>query len=42
MAKAQALQEARNWLREYTDEDGEIVYAHPAYWAGFILIGGRD
>ncbi len=40
MAMPQALREARTWLREYTDADGEHPFAHPAYWAGFILVGG--
>jgi CHAT domain-containing protein/Flp pilus assembly protein TadD len=41
MAKAEALQEAKQWLRNYTDEDGKRPYEHPYYWAAFILIGDR-
>lgn len=40
MPKAQALAEAKRWLRTYTDpSEWEQPYAHPYYWAGFILIG---
>ncbi len=37
--KAQALREAKNWLRIYTDVSGETPYSHPYYWAAFVLIG---
>ena len=39
MTKADALQEAKHWLREYVAPDGTRPYADAAYWAGFILIG---
>ena len=40
MRKAVALSEAKRWLRNYTDQaEWEPPYAHPYYWAGFILIG---
>jgi CHAT domain-containing protein/Tfp pilus assembly protein PilF len=39
MSKSQALQEAKEWLRTYTDETGTRMFAHPAYWSAFILIG---
>ncbi len=42
MTKAGALQEAKNWLRTYKDDSGQLPYAHPAYWSGFILVGDRD
>jgi CHAT domain-containing protein/tetratricopeptide (TPR) repeat protein len=34
-----ALREARRWLRARLDAQGTCPYAHPALWAGFILIG---
>ena len=34
-----ALQEAKRWLRSYTDESGQQPFRHPAYWAAFVLIG---
>jgi CHAT domain-containing protein len=39
LSKVEALQEAKRWLREWRDEAGRQLYAHPYYWAGFILIG---
>ncbi len=42
MAKADALQEAKHWLRNYTDEYGEQPYEHPYYWSAFVLIGDRS
>lgn len=41
MTKAAALQEAKRWLRGYTDERGRQPYDHPYYWSAFILIGER-
>jgi CHAT domain-containing protein len=41
MSKARALQEAKSWLREYTDVNGAKPYRHPYYWSAFVLIGGR-
>jgi CHAT domain-containing protein len=40
--RAEALQEAKRWLRDYTAEGGGHPYADPVYWAGFILIGDSD
>lgn len=40
--KAVALAEAKSWLRNYTDAADKKVFAHPVYWAGFILIGDPD
>ncbi len=37
--KAEALSEARRWLRARVNARGERIYEHPIYWAGFILIG---
>jgi CHAT domain-containing protein len=37
--KVEALREAKRWLREWEDTDGSRPYAHPFYWAGFVLIG---
>ena len=40
VVEARALTEAKRWLRTYTDPaEWEPPYAHPYYWAGFILIG---
>jgi CHAT domain-containing protein/tetratricopeptide (TPR) repeat protein len=39
MPKAEALREAKRWLRDYEDEPGDRPYAHPYYWSSFILIG---
>lgn len=40
MTKAAALQEAKRWLRTYTDDQGRQPFKHPIYWSGFVLIGG--
>jgi hypothetical protein len=37
-----ALAEAKNWLRAYTNNKGERPFAHPIYWAGFVLIGDAN
>jgi CHAT domain-containing protein/Flp pilus assembly protein TadD len=42
LTKAESLQEAKNWLRTYKDEGGEVPFTHPAYWSGFILVGARE
>ena len=42
MAKADALREAKLWLREYTDESGRRPYHHPFYWSAFVLMGDRS
>jgi CHAT domain-containing protein len=39
-SEADALAEARHWLRSWTAADGSRPYAHPVYWAGFVLIEG--
>jgi CHAT domain-containing protein/tetratricopeptide (TPR) repeat protein len=39
MSKAEALTEAKNWLRQHRDARGRTPFAHPAYWASFVLIG---
>ncbi len=40
MGKAEALGEAKRWLREeYRNRDGARPYEHPYYWSAFILIG---
>jgi CHAT domain-containing protein len=36
---ADALRNARRWLRDFRDDSGERVYWHPAYWAAFVLVG---
>ncbi len=42
MSKADALREAKAWLRAYTDADGYRPYDHPYYWSAFVLIGDRS
>jgi CHAT domain-containing protein len=39
MSKAEALREAKHWLRTYTDTIGRQPFEHPRYWSAFILIG---
>ncbi|MFN0150085.1 MAG: CHAT domain-containing protein [bacterium] len=41
MPKAEALREAKRWLREYRTPSGRQPYAHPYYWSSFILVGDR-
>jgi len=41
MSKADALQEAKRYVRTYTEKDGERPFEHPYFWAAFILMGGR-
>jgi len=36
---AEALREAKLWLRDWADEQDRKVYRSPAYWAGFMLMG---
>ena len=38
-SKAEALREAKRWLREYETSDGRGPYEHPYYWSAFILMG---
>ncbi len=40
--KAEALRRAKRWLRERRDSEGHQRFAHPYYWAPFILIGDPD
>jgi CHAT domain-containing protein/tetratricopeptide (TPR) repeat protein len=39
MGKAEALRQARRSLRDHRDAAGRRPYAHPYYWAPFILFG---
>lgn len=39
VARDEALREARTWLRAWRAADGTHPYAHPCYWAAFVLIG---
>jgi CHAT domain-containing protein/tetratricopeptide (TPR) repeat protein len=41
MSKAEALREAKSWLRGYRSKSGRTQYAHPSYWSPFVLIGSR-
>lgn len=36
---AQALQEAKEWIRTSRDPTGRARFAHPYYWSSFILVG---
>jgi CHAT domain-containing protein len=38
-SRARALQAAQHAVREWRNAAGERPFAHPAYWAGFALIG---
>jgi len=42
MTKADALREAKLWLRGYEDDRGKNPFEHPYYWAAFVLIGDRQ
>jgi CHAT domain-containing protein len=42
MLKVEALQEAKDWLREWKDARGHRPYAHPFFWAGFVLMGSAN
>jgi CHAT domain-containing protein len=42
MTKAEALQEAKHYVRTFTDSSGKQPLEHPCYWAAFILIGERE
>jgi len=37
--RREALAQARRDLRETVDADGRRPFAHPVYWAGFVLVG---
>ena len=39
LSKIAALREAKQWLRNYSDEQGHHPFTHPYYWSAFILIG---
>lgn len=39
LRKADALKDARQWLRTWEDPSGETPFSHPAYWSAFILLG---
>jgi CHAT domain-containing protein/Tfp pilus assembly protein PilF len=44
MSKAEALREAKYWLRTYVERSGlhgeaSQPFVHPGYWSGFVLIG---
>ena len=41
-SKAEALREAKAWLRNYTDAFGRRPFSHPYFWSAFILIGDAD
>jgi CHAT domain-containing protein len=39
---ATALQQAQQRVRAWRDPTGATPYAHPAYWAGFVLVGSGE
>ena len=39
MPTAEALGEAKSWLRTVRDANGKRPFLHPTYWAGFTLVG---
>lgn len=39
VSKGEALHRAKEWLRAQRDTNGVKPFAHPSYWAGFVLIG---
>jgi tetratricopeptide (TPR) repeat protein len=39
---AQALGQARRWLRDYTTPVGSRPFEDPRYWAGFVIFCQRD
>ncbi|MBN2070185.1 MAG: CHAT domain-containing protein [Candidatus Krumholzibacteriota bacterium] len=39
MSKAEALQEAKEWLRNYNDQVQNRPFDHPYFWSAFVLIG---
>ena len=39
MPAARALREAKTYVRTLADAKGRHPFEHPAYWAGFLLIG---
>ena len=39
MTPSRALFEAKASLRTLTDPDGSHPFEHPAYWAGWTLLG---
>ncbi len=42
MPRAEALREAKQWLRTYEDRPGHQPFAHPVYWLAFVPIGASD
>lgn len=42
MSATEALQRSKQWLRDYETAGGEHPYAHPLYWAPFVLVGYAD
>jgi CHAT domain-containing protein len=38
-SRSAALEGARRAVREWRNAAGQRPFAHPAYWAGFALIG---
>lgn len=38
-SRAEALAHAKRAVRDWRDAEGQRPYAHPAYWAGFALMG---
>lgn len=39
VTEAEALRQAKQWVRSYQGADGTRPFEHPAYWSGFIPLG---
>ncbi len=39
MSKAEALREAKSWLRTLEDSAGRRRFEHPYFWSAFVLVG---
>jgi CHAT domain-containing protein/tetratricopeptide (TPR) repeat protein len=42
VSKSEALREAKRWLKSRRDRTGRQPYAHPFFWAGFVIMGNPD
>lgn len=42
MTKAEALREAKSWLRTVKDDAGRRRFEHPYFWSAFVLVGDAN